>query len=233
VTRNILEFGGFMFKQIRNVLLLGTILLLFTGCTTSIATPTVQLPTPTTQPVVDTATPIIIIVTATALPTVLPTATDLYTATPLPSAVPPTAVVETQTPVQASPVPATKTQAVRATAVTTSGGAFDVAGTPIKSSSSIIITSIKGNDSGKAQIIWTATGNTSNGFLIFYSTSFKTPFLNGYPYYKISDGTVRSGYVDGTPGMTYYYRICDYTGSSCDFYSNSYTFTYAGATPTP
>jgi hypothetical protein len=231
VTRNILEFGGFMFKQIRNILLLGTILLLFTGCTTSTATPTVQLPTQTTQLVMDTATPIVIVVTATALPTVLPTATDLPTATLLPSAVAPTEVVETQTPVQASPVPATKTQAVKATAVTTtSGGAYDVAGTPIKSSSSIIITSIKGSDSGKAQIIWTATGTTSNGFLIFYSTSFKTPFLGGYPYYKISDGSVRSGYVDGTPGMTYYYRICDYTGSS---YSNSYTFTYAGATPTP
>jgi hypothetical protein len=112
-------------------------------------------------------------------------------------------------------------------------GAYNVGGTPVQSTSSIVITNIQASSNTKAQITWTATGPTTQGFRIYYSTSFKTPFFDGYPWYAVSDPTIRSAYVDGTAGTTYYYRICQFNGSNCDFYSNSYTFTFPGATSTP
>ena len=193
-----------MFMQLKRILLLGTLVLLVAGCTTP-TTPTV-VPTP----IVITSEPIV--VTATSAPTVPATAT----ATENPTMVPPT-----------------KTSAPVMTAVPTAVGAFNAAGTPVSATGSIIITGMNGGDSGKAQIKWSAKGTFANGFWIYYSTSYMLPFFGGYPLYQVSDGTARSAYVDGATGTTYYYRICAYNGSGCDFYSNSFTFTFPGATPAP
>jgi hypothetical protein len=136
--------------------------------------------------------------------------------------------VATATPIYRTPVGGTGYTA------TPKYNAYNSAGTPVSSSSGITITNITGTGyaTGKAKITWLANGSFSSGFRIMYSTSYKNPYYVGYEYYVISDGTARSAYVDGTPGMTYYYRICKISGTTCDPYSNSYSFLYPGSTPT-
>jgi hypothetical protein len=197
-----------MIKHIRNILLFGAVLLL-AGC--SSLSPT-QAVAPTQVP--QTPTIIIVVVTATAEPTQVPTATPMVTAT----TVPPT---NTPLPPTATIVYPTKTPS-----------AYDTNGNPLSAAGSLRITNIE-NNSGQAKISWTATGTNTNGFWIYYSTSFQNPYFGGYPMFKITDGSARTAYVDGNAGVTYYYRICHYTGSGCDYYSNSYTYTFPGATPTP
>ena len=112
---------------------------------------------------------------------------------------------------------------------------YNSGGTAIPSSSSITITSMTDGGLNKAIINWSAVGTFSNGFAIVYSTSSTTPYVGGYPYYLVSGGTTKSAYVDGAPGTKVYYRVCRYTGSTCDIYSNTYAYTYPGtlATATP
>lgn len=199
-----------MFKQARNILLLGTLLLLVTGCT-AIA-PAAPQATATPQVILITTTPVYVVVTATGEPTLAATDT-------------PTAIPETATPTTVptnTPVPATATP-----------GAFDEKGAALNGSTSLTITSIVNTELGKARITWTSSDSPSSGFSIYYATSYKYPFYEGYPFYKISDGTTRVAYVDGTPGETYYYRICHVIANGCDYYSNSYEFTYPSGTPTP
>ncbi len=102
-------------------------------------------------------------------------------------------------------------------------------------SGSLYINTIQNTAPGQAQIFWTAIGSFNEGFRLVYSKTDSTPTFGEDPYYVIDDGTVRSAYINGDPGYTYYYRICRYDGSTCDIYSNVYTFLYAGKklTPTP
>jgi len=196
-----------MFKHLKNILLLGTIMLLLAACSTPTAQPTAAA----TQPVMDTSTPIVIVVTATPEPA---------SAT--------VKAVNTNTPA------ATNTAVPKITFTPSIPGAYNKEGYAIPSSSSMIITSIKETASGQAQITWTASGTFSNGFRIYYSDYVKLPTFGGEKSeYAIPDGTTRSAYVTGTPGKTYYYRLCSYTGSGCDFYSNLYTYTFIAATSTP
>jgi hypothetical protein len=195
-----------MTKLLRNVLLLGTIMLLLAAC----ATPTTQPTAAATKTDAMTSTPIVI------------TATDL----------PATATVKaanTKTPA------ATNTTMPKITYTPSIPGAYDKDGTPITNAkSSIIITSIKESGSGQAQITWIASGTFANGFKIYYSSSIKNPVFGGEKSeYAISDGSTRSAFVTGTPGTTYNYRLCSFTGSACDFYSNSYSFSFKAATSTP
>jgi len=113
--------------------------------------------------------------------------------------------------------------------------AYNSQGTVIPSSSAISITSIVDGGAGKARISWNAVGTFSRGFRIVYSTSHTTPIFGTDSYYTISSGSIRTAYVDGASGTTYYYRICRYTGSTCDVYSNTYSYKYPGtaATATP
>ncbi len=98
----------------------------------------------------------------------------------------------------------------------------------------ITIASVVSKGTGKALITWDAAGSFANGFRILYSKSHSTPVYGTDPYFGIADGTIRSAYLDGSPGSTYYYRICRFTGSTCDLYSNVYTFAYSGSsTPVP
>ena len=111
---------------------------------------------------------------------------------------------------------------------------YNSSGESIVSSNSILINSITddGTGSGKAQMTWSAAGTFTNGFRIMFSSSTTTPTFGNDSYYVISDGTSRVAYIDGTPGSAYYYRICRYTGSTCDIYSATYTFTFSGSSPT-
>jgi hypothetical protein len=110
--------------------------------------------------------------------------------------------------------------------------AYNSAGTAVSSSSGITITGVADAGYGKAKITWTANGTFSSGFRIFYSTSYANPYLGGYPFYVVGDGTARYAYINGTPGSKYYYRICSISGNNCGVYSNSYSFLYPGTAPT-
>lgn len=200
-----------MFKHLKNILLLGTIMLLLAACSTPTPQATMQPTAAATEPAKDTSTPIVLVVTATPK-----SATSTVKA------------VNTNTPA------ATNTAVPKITFTPSMAGAYNKEGYAIPSSSSMIITSIKETGSGQAQIIWTASGTFSNGFRLYYSDYVKLPTFGGEKSeYAIPDGTTRSAYVTGTPGKTYYYRLCSYTGSGCDFYSNLVTFTFVAATSTP
>lgn len=204
-----------MNKHLKTILLLGTVMMILTACATPTVPPTPQptataAATATLEPVI-TATPIVIVVTATPMPA--------------------TATVEQPT---ATLEPATNTAAPKITFTPAMAGAYNGEGAPIKSESSIIITNIKETGSGQAQIFWTASGTFSNGFKIYYSSYIKNPVFGGEKSeYVISDGQTRSAYITGTPGTTYNYRICNFTGSNCEFYSNTYSFTFKAPTSTP
>jgi hypothetical protein len=195
-----------MFKHLKTILLLGTIMLLLAAC----AAPTAQPTAAATQTEENTATPVVI--TATAMPA---TATLKATDTKIPTA--------------------TYTAVPKITFTPSIPGAYDKDGKPITTTkSSIIITSIKETGSGQAQMIWIASGTFANGFKIYYSSSIVNPSFGGEKSeYGIADGTTRSAYITGTPGTTYNYRLCSFTGSDCEFYSNTVSFTFKAATSTP
>lgn len=203
-----------MNKQLRNIMLFGTIMMLLAACAAPAAQPT-AIPT---QKIEITSTPIVIVVTATSQPA---TATLEI----------PTVTMEVQT---ATNEPATNTPVPAKTLVTAVPGAFDSEGSPIKSESSIVITNIKATGSGQAQIFWTANGTFANGFRLYYSSYITNPVFGGEKSeFVIADGQARSAYINGTPGTTYNFRFCNVSGGGCSFYSNTYTFTFTGPTPTP
>ncbi len=112
---------------------------------------------------------------------------------------------------------------------TSTPAAYNSKGTPISSTASINITKILETEPGKAHIYWTASGTFAKGFKIVYSKTDTTPTYGENSYYAIASGSVRDAYIDGATGTKYYYRICRYTGTTCDIYSNTYSFTYSGA----
>lgn len=114
-----------------------------------------------------------------------------------------------------------------------SGGGGGSAGgktnTPVPS---VIIIKMSGGTAGKALIEWKTATNPSKGFKILYSKTNATPELGKDSYYVISDGAVRSAFVDGVSATKYYFRLCAYNGSTCE-YSNVYTFTFPTFVPSP
>jgi hypothetical protein len=215
-----------MKKHITILFLMGTVLLL-AGCS---AFTTVQTVQPT--PIVITSAPEIIVVTATPEPTLPPTETPLPTATPMATE---TALILPSATATTAPVVATNTEALPAytATATTPPSSYDAKGSPISASGTIKITSIKDNNSGKAVITWTATGSQSQPFWIYYSESYQYPYYGGYPMWKVSDSAARSAYLEGEAGKTYWIRICHYTGSGCEYYSNPVQYSFPSATVTP
>lgn len=93
----------------------------------------------------------------------------------------------------------------------------------------ISITSMSSAGANKAKITWTATGGDfSNGFRIVYSKTHLTPVYGVDDSYTISDGNARIAYVTGTPGYWVFYRVCRWTGSTCDTYSGIFAYGYSG-----
>jgi hypothetical protein len=94
---------------------------------------------------------------------------------------------------------------------------------------SITINGMSDKVVGAAYIEWSVTGSFPNGFKIAWSATNPNPV---YPpatdelWTYISDPSARSAVVEGTPGTTYYFRVCQYLGGACGVYSNSYTFTF-------
>jgi hypothetical protein len=94
---------------------------------------------------------------------------------------------------------------------------------------SIAITGMSDKVIGAAYIEWSAAGSFPSGFKIAWSSSNPNPVYPpdaGGLWTYISDGGARSAVVEGTPGTTYYFRVCQYLGGSCGVYSDSYSFTF-------
>jgi hypothetical protein len=99
---------------------------------------------------------------------------------------------------------------------------------------SIQITNIANAGTGKATVYWTAEGSFPKGFKVVWSKTNSNPVYPGDSNVYLSSSSARSATVEGSPGYTYYFRVCEYTGSGCGVYSNSYKYTYPSApTKTP
>jgi hypothetical protein len=97
----------------------------------------------------------------------------------------------------------------------------------------IVLNSISKVNDTKVKLDWSATGSFPKGFKIVYSSHNTSPVYPGDQYVYLSDPAARSAYVESLKaGETYYFRVCKYNGSGCDFYSNMKEYTVPGTTPT-
>ncbi len=85
--------------------------------------------------------------------------------------------------------------------------------------------SLSGAATGEGiQLNWTVTNlDVSGGFKIVKSSNPNPSYPNDNPMYV--GGDARSQFLNITGGGTYHFRICRYTGSGCDSYSNNITVT--------
>lgn len=109
------------------------------------------------------------------------------------------------------------------------GGGSGATLTPVPK---VEIIKVMGGTTGKAYMEWTSTSDSTKGWKILYSKTNATPVLGTDSYYVVSSNTARSAYVDGKSGTKYYYRLCKYNGSTCE-YSQVYTFTFPTFSSTP
>lgn len=110
---------------------------------------------------------------------------------------------------------------IKPTKTATSTGSSGATGTAY-----IHITSVYSSVSGAAVVHWSASGSFPYGFLVLYSSVPATPTYGDYSYVEASSSSARSATVSGSVGTTYYYRVCRFTGTTCDSYSNVYSFKY-------
>lgn len=109
------------------------------------------------------------------------------------------------------------------------GGGSGATLTPVPT---VKIVKVTGGTTGKAYMQWTSDTNPTKGWKILYSKTNTTPVLGKDSYYVVSDNNARSAYVDGKSNTTYYYRICKYNGTTCE-YSQVYKFTFPTFASTP
>lgn len=101
--------------------------------------------------------------------------------------------------------------------------------TATTSSESITITGMNQAGTGKGTMFWKAVGSFPYGFKIAWSETNPKPTYPENTWIYVSDGALRTAEVTGTPGRTYYFRVCKYDGSKCLFYSPTYTWAFASA----
>ncbi|MCD4752017.1 MAG: fibronectin type III domain-containing protein [Anaerolineaceae bacterium] len=105
--------------------------------------------------------------------------------------------------------------------------------TPSEAPGSLVLTSIAKKGDGKVTVNWSATGSFPKGFKIAYSSHNTSPVYPGDEYVYVSDQNARSATVSGLrENETYYFRLCKYNGSGCDFYSNMKSYTVPAYTAT-
>ena len=92
----------------------------------------------------------------------------------------------------------------------------------------ITIYKIKSAGYGAAAIYWTARGNFDNGFYILYGLNSAGLQYGESSAFRVTDGTYRVFTVTGDYYKTYYFKICRYTGTSCDSDSNTYSYKFTG-----
>ena len=105
--------------------------------------------------------------------------------------------------------------------------------TPIDSTGNgdetITATKFEALGDGKALIYWEAEGEFPEGFKVVWSQDTSTPVFPDDIWDYISDGDARSAEVFGTPGDSYYFRICKYSNGVCAFYSETVKYTFEEA----
>ena len=98
--------------------------------------------------------------------------------------------------------------------------------TPTYSSESIMLNTLQETGTGQVKLTWSAVGSFPKGFKVVWSKTSSTPVFPGDEYAYVNDSSARQAYVSGlTAGKTYYFRVCRYTGSACDLYSNTKSIT--------
>jgi len=103
---------------------------------------------------------------------------------------------------------------------------YAVTKTPTPSIKTLSLMSISDAGDGKAKLVWSASGYFPNGFKIAYSSYNSVPVYPGDEMVYVTSGGARSAIVSGLlPSETYYFRVCDFTGSECISYSNMKTYT--------
>lgn len=80
--------------------------------------------------------------------------------------------------------------------------------------------------SGSADLYWRSYGDFSKGYRLLYSTTDATLTYGDTLQYVITNGNTHMYTITGTNGVTYYYRICRFTGTTCDVYSNQVSYTF-------
>jgi hypothetical protein len=92
---------------------------------------------------------------------------------------------------------------------------------------------------GKATVFWRMHGDTVNSFRVVYSETNPNPTYPNDKYeYGQNTGSpyAETAFIYGTPGHTYYVRVCEYTDielDGCINYTNTVQFTFNIATITP
>jgi hypothetical protein len=101
---------------------------------------------------------------------------------------------------------------------------------PPSAGAGISITAVYG-DVGKFKVMWDVSNlDVSGGFKVVYNTGGSPVYPNDNPNYV--DGSMRKHTVTGLGAGTYYVRVCRYTGSGCDSYSNQVSVNVSAA-PAP
>jgi hypothetical protein len=104
-----------------------------------------------------------------------------------------------------------------------------ITATPAVAEDAITLTGLSQTAAGQVKLTWVATGSFPKGFKVVWSKTSAAPVFPGDSYAYVSDPSVRQAYIkDLIEGKTYYFRICRYTGSVCDLYSNTMSITLSG-----
>lgn len=91
----------------------------------------------------------------------------------------------------------------------------------------ITIYLVKPAGAGAAALYWTATGSTfDHGFLILYGTDPSQLVYGEGKAVAVPDGKYRVFTMTGGFKETYYFKICRFTGTNCDYPSNVVAFTF-------
>jgi hypothetical protein len=100
---------------------------------------------------------------------------------------------------------------------------------PAPSTGGISLSSATGF-TGKFKVQWTVNNlDVSGGFKVVYNKTGAPSYPYDSPTYL--DGSQRSATISGLSAGTYYVKVCRYTGSGCDSYSNQGTVTVTADVP--
>jgi hypothetical protein len=97
----------------------------------------------------------------------------------------------------------------------------------------IKISSITQKSPGVAIIKWEAAGDFPSGFKIVYSEQQNQPTYPENTYASVYTSTARAGVINYDYDKIYYVRVCRFTNSACDVYSDLGIFAFAAPTKTP
>jgi hypothetical protein len=104
--------------------------------------------------------------------------------------------------------------------------------TPV-TDASLNITAIDDLGGGRALVHWSPVGSFPSGYVLVWTDQSERPVFPGDNYNYAGDSNSRSALITLQTGKIYYLRVCRFTGSGCDVYSNLGIFALKLTTPTP